>query len=96
MVLMAAKVALAALISLGLAIVVVATVHVAGAESASGAAANAALSAACADGPADAGRCEGAERRAHLAWNAASWLIGLALVVAVGRRHGTPADGSAN
>jgi NADH:ubiquinone oxidoreductase subunit K len=90
MMLMAAKVVLAALISLGLMTVGVATVHVAGAESAYRAGANAELSADCSDGSEAGGRCEGAERRGHLAWNAASWLIGLALVVAVGRRHGTP------
>jgi hypothetical protein len=94
---MAAKLALAALISLGLALVGVATVQVAGAESATSAA-GAALSADCAGslGPEATSRCEGAERGGHLAWNAASWLIGLALVVAIGRRSGTPADGSAN
>jgi hypothetical protein len=91
---MAARVVLAALIGLGLAIVGVATVHVAGAESA--ASASSALSAECSGSAVDASRCEGAERRGHLAWNAASWLIGLALVVAIGRRSGTAADGSAN
>jgi hypothetical protein len=90
MMLMAAKVVLAALISLGLMTVGVATVHVAGAESAASAGANAALSADCPEGSEDASRCEAAERRGHLAWNAASWLIGLALVVAVGRRHAAP------
>jgi hypothetical protein len=93
---MAAKVALAALISLGLALVGAATVHVAGAESAASATTSAGLSAECPGSVDDAGRCEGAERRGHLAWNAASWLIGLALVVAVGRLESTPADGSAS
>lgn len=92
---MAAKVALAALISLGLALVGVATVHVTRAESA-GATTSAALSAGCSGSIDETGRCDGAERRGHLAWNAASWLIGVALVVAVGRRRSTPADGSAS
>jgi len=88
---MAAKLALAALISLGLAVVGVATVRVVGAESSAGA-----VSAECSGGADDTSRCEAAERRGHLAWNAASWLIGLALVVAIGRRKGTPADGAAS
>jgi hypothetical protein len=91
---MAAKLALAALISLGLAVVGVATVRVVGAES-SASAASSAVSAECSSSVDDASRCEGAERRGHLAWNAASWLIGLALVVAIGRT-GTPADGAAS
>jgi hypothetical protein len=86
---MAAKVALAALISLGLAIVGIATLDVAGSSSA----ASSAVSSECSAGGDDAGRCDGAERRGHLAWNAASWLIGLALVVAIGRRKAAPADG---
>jgi hypothetical protein len=93
---MAAKVALAALISLGLALVGVATVHVTRAESAASATTSAALSEGCSGSIDETGRCDGAERRGHLAWNAASWLIGLALVVAVGRRRSTPADGSAS
>jgi len=57
---MAARIALAALIALGLAIVSLATLHVVPAE--------------------------------RLAWNVASWLIGLALVLAVARRGGAPSD----
>jgi hypothetical protein len=93
--LMAAKVALAMLISLGLAIVTVATVRVVGAESATSATATA-LSEGCACGAADVSPREGDERREHLAWNAASWLVGLALVVAIGRRGRALADGSAS
>lgn len=83
---MAAKLALAALISIGVAIVSIATVGVVAAESGAGTA----LAAECACGSADPSSCE--ERSGHLAWNAASWLVGLALVVAVGRRGKTPAN----
>jgi hypothetical protein len=85
---MAAKLALAALISIGVAIVSIATVGVVAAESGAGTARDAALAAECACGSADPSSCE--ERSGHLAWNAASWLVGLALVVAVGRRGKTP------
>jgi hypothetical protein len=89
---MAARAALAALISLGLAILGVAALHVAEAEAeaAAGATAHAALSADCACGPAPASPCEGAERPGQLGWNAASWLVGLGLVAAIGRGKRTP------
>lgn len=93
---MAAKVALAALISLGLGTVGVATVRVVGAEPSAGASGEAAVAADCACGSADPSLCAGAGRRGHLAWNAASWLVGLALVAAVGRRGKPPAKDAAS
>ncbi|HTV18597.1 MAG TPA: hypothetical protein VMG12_08005 [Polyangiaceae bacterium] len=83
---MAAKVALATLIGIGLLVVAVAAAHVVLAESSASAAASTTVVADCVYGLGDASTCDGAERRGHLAWNAASWLIGLGLVVAVGRR----------
>ena len=87
---MAAKVALAALISVGLVIVSVATASAVRLESS----ANRAVAAAGTGDPGGARlECAGAVSSANYMWNTASWLVGLSLVWAISRR--TPAQATA-
>lgn len=88
---MVAKVALAALISAGLLVVSVATAHAVLHE----ASAKRPVAAAGSDSSLVARlECAGAATSAvtggHHAWNTASWLIGLSLVLAISRRSPQP------
>jgi hypothetical protein len=89
---MAAKVALAVLIGIGLSIVSIASAHAVSSGWSAPAVAGMPLLADC-SGSAAGGRidcaghgCSASAPGGQLAWSAASWLVGLGLVVSIGRR----------